>query len=249
VSENASEHAIFVHSHRRSGTHYLLDTMRAWFDVPEQIQNRWLRTAPYSLSKDHEPFRGFRLAQRHIDAPSEQVRHERRLYETGTHIYIVRNPLQVLRSVYIFDVSGAEQKFRVDPKTSFLEYLTAPSLHEGKTGLNRIDYWVTHVKSWYFDDATLSVHYDDLKAALADTLLAISNHIGLPVRQSPRPVSATGVATNLTKKFFAKGHTIHWDAEVMDAIGSAVERILGPKPWRGLERHMANWLSDPPLAS
>jgi hypothetical protein len=146
-------------------------------------------------------------------------------------------------------VSGAEQKFRVDPKTSFLEYLTAPSLHEGKTGLNRIDYWVTHVKSWYFDDATLSVHYDDLKAALADTLLAISEHIGLPVRQSPRPVSATGAATNLTKAFFAQGHTIHWDAAVMDAVGSAVERILGPKPWRGLERYMANWLSDPPLGS
>ena len=249
TSERDSEHAIFVHSHRRSGTHFLIDTIRAWFDVSKPLQNRWVRNAPYSVSKDHEPYVGFRLTQRHLWGSPEEFHQARCLYATGKHIYIVRNPLQVLRSQYIFDVSGAEPKFKVDPNTSFREYLTGASLHEGKTGLNRIDYWVAHVKSWYLDQNTLPVIYDELKTALADTLAAISNHIGLPVRQSPRPVSATGIETNLTKKFLSKGHAICWEPATIAAVRSAIERELGPKPWRGLERYVDRWLSDPPSAS
>jgi hypothetical protein len=251
ASKSASEHVIFVHSHRRSGAHFLLDTIRAWFDVREQIQaipNPAVAPgyAPNSLSKDHEPFRGYELAQSHAWGSREQQCRGRHLYESGAHMYIFRNPLQVLRSAYVFDVSGAEPKSKIDPKTSFFEYLTATSLHEGNGGLSRLDYWVTHVKAWYFDEDTLSVHYEELKTNLADTLSAISDHIGLPVRQSPRAVISTGVGTNLTQAFLAEGQNICWDANVIDAVRSAVERILGPKPWRGLERYVADWLSRPP---
>jgi len=246
-----SSHHIFVHSHRRSGTHFLLDTIRAWFDVPDRIHSI-LNPAvapkyePYSLSKDHEPFRAFKFTQDDIWRTPDHLRRARRRYNTGIHIYIVRNPLEVLRSAYIFDISGEEPNFKIDPKTSFFEYLTASSLHQGGAGLNRIDYWATHVNSWYYDESVLSVHYDDLKTALQHTLAVISEHLGLPVRESARDVISSGVATNLTKTFLAGGHSVSWDDSAVAAVRSSVERILGPKPWGNLEPYMDKWLSSPP---
>ena len=146
AAQASAEHLIYVHSHRRSGTHFLLDTIRAWFDVPEEIHaipNPALfprvvasAYAPYSLSKDHEPSPGFKLKQAPVWHSAEQRERGRHLYETGSHIYIVRNPLQVLRSAYIFDLSGVEPRYKIDSNTSFLEYITARSLHTRESRAN-----------------------------------------------------------------------------------------------------------------
>jgi hypothetical protein len=247
-----AEHLIYVHSHRRSGTHFLLDTIRAWFDVPEEIHAipnpaHFPRVvaptyAPYSLSKDHEPAPGFKLKQIPLWHSADQRERGRHLYEAGSHIYIVRNPLQVLRSAYIFDLSGAEPRHKVDTGTSFLDYLAARSTHTGNRGLTRLEYWLMHVKSWYFDEQTLVVHYDDLKNDTASVVAAISKHVGLPARQSAREVAPTGIKTDLTKAFLAKGESVVWDTAVIDAIKAAAERIIGPRPWRGLEHHLDAWL-------
>jgi FkbM family methyltransferase len=254
VAKSTLEQVIFVHSHRRSGTHFVLDTIRAWFDVPDGIQEVPGFLTPselgnHSLSKDHEPFWGFKLTQGHIWESQEQWHRTRRLYETGTHLYVVRNPLHVLRSAYIFDIHGAEPKFRIDPKTTFLDYITGRSLHERNNGLNRAEYWAQHVKSWCYDERTMVIHYQDLKANLRNMLSGISDHIGLPVRDFPRQVVSTGVATGLTGAFLSKGQPLPFDTDVIDVIRSAIGKIFGAPPWRGgLERDVADWLSAPPTA-
>jgi hypothetical protein len=248
VCEAAAEPLIFVHSHRRSGTHFLLDTLRAWFDLPDRIEEiRGETLAPKyencTLSKDHEPLWGFKLGQRHIWETQEQWRRGCALYEAGKHVYIVRNPLHVLRSAYIFDTHGAEPGFAVDPATTFLAYVKGGSLHERSGGRTRAEYWAAHVKAWYFDERVLVVHYDDLKRALPQTLRAVADHIGLPARETPRAVTPTGIATNLTSRVLAEGRTVAWDVEVVAEVKAAIDRVFGPPPWRGLEARVAEWLN------
>ena len=99
-----------------------------------------------------------------------------------------------------------------------------------------------HVKSWYFHERALVIHYEDLKNDMTSVVAAISKHVGLPARQSAREVAPTGIGTNLTKSFLAKGESIVWDAAVINEIKAAAERIIGARPWRGLEHRLDAWL-------
>jgi hypothetical protein len=244
-----SERLIFVHSHRRSGTHFLLDVLRTWFDVPLDIKQipgptGLPKYAAGTLSKDHEPHKGFKLSQDQLWGSQQNKERARALYEAGSHIYVVRNPLDVLRSAYVFDFFGAERKFKVEPGTTFGQYLTGRSLHEQAGSLTRVEYWVRHVKSWYPEDKTLVVHYDDLKDALPDTLAAISRHIAMPVRASARAVDATGVGSNLTARFIANGGAAFWDSYLIGILRATLDRMLGSQPIAGLNDRLEQWLDE-----
>jgi hypothetical protein len=244
-----TERLIFVHSHRRSGTHFLLDVLRTWFDVPLGIEHipgptELRRYAAGTLSKDHEPHRGFKLSQDRLWGSQRMRECFRALYEAGSHIYVVRNPLDVLRSLYVFDVSGAEGRFMVNSGTTFSEYLTGRSLHEQSGSLTRVEYWVRHVRSWYPDDKTLVVHYDDLKDALPETLAAISRHIGMPIRASARAVDATGIGSNLTSRFIAEGGVAFWDSYLIGVLRTTLDRMQGSEPIAGLNDRLEQWLDE-----
>jgi hypothetical protein len=239
----------FIHSHRRSGTHFLIDTISAWFDVvpgfchfpappPENVS-----ALPNTrLVKSHEPIYGFMLNEKHLWTSQRQLDEHRLHYQSGPHLYIVRNPFLVLRSQYAFDVMGGEPKFKVEENLSFRNYLLGRSAHElNVDGKNRIQYWGQHILNWTLRSDVLIIDYDDLLEATTDTVELISKHIGRPVRSSQRAITPTGIGRGLTEKFLTAGREPVWDHDIADLVIATIERVATAQP--RLTRHVARWLA------
>jgi len=252
--EEAREVAFFIHSHRRSGTHFLLDTVRQWFDVPEEFfalellpdlnatSSREVDEGKrYWLVIDHEPFWAFKLSERHIWNSDRYLQRCTRLYMEGKHLYILRNPLDVLRSLYLFDKHGAEPKFAIDPNTSFRDFLLGGSLHEKAGGMNRVEYWANHVTSWCSDPRVLVIHYQNLKDSPESCLNDISAHFGIPLREVPRSVASSGVATSLTAESVSKGGAPSWDVDMVEIVRRTLSDFLEARPAPDVSACMALW--------
>lgn len=251
------EVALFIHSHRRSGTHLLLDTIRESFDIPDQFfalellpeprkesGNSLTRFPNYYLIIDHEPIWRFKLSTRHIWDSEQRLKRADRLYREGKHVYIVRSPLEVLRSLYLFDINGAEPKFAVDQKTSFRDYLLGKSLHEQANAMNRMEYWANHVASWCRHPRVLVIQYQDLKQSATECLKAISTHFGIPVHGVARSVAPSGIATGLTNACISKGVAPSWDAEMVDTLWATIAKTFDARSIETLRDHLAQWYSE-----
>jgi hypothetical protein len=243
---------IFIHSHRRSGTHYLIDTISSWFDVvpgfchfpappPESVS-----ALPHTrLVKSHEPIYGFMLNEKHLWASQRHLDEHRSYYQDNPHLYIVRNPFLVLRSQYIFDVMGGEPKFKVADNLSFRAYLLGRSTHElNVEGKNRIEYWSQHLRNWASRSEVLIIDYDDLFESQADSMKAISEHVGCRVRSGQRPITPTGIGRGLTERFLKGGRKPVWERDVADLVVAAIEHLAAVQP--RMARHADRWLAAAP---
>jgi len=152
-----------VHSHRRSGTHLLMATLAANFelgdlaievDVPGQ---RWHATGearavvPWGrLFGDHEPFPESRT-------PPEKV------------LYIVRDPRDTLHSLWRFEA----------PATALGEFLTR----------ERIEYWYRHASEYCA--RVCWIRYEDLTGDGFEQVMArVAGRFGLRARAAGRAPGA-----------------------------------------------------------
>ena len=250
---------IYIHSHRRSGTHLLIDTISAWFDVTPgfchlpptddtPLQGGTPAAFDTRLAKSQEPFYGFKLNEKQIWASQQHLADNRLLYEKNPHIYIVRNPFFVLRSLYIFDVMGGEEKFKIDQNLSFSDYLLGISMHEANVNrLNRIEYWKQHVLNWTSRSDVLIIDYDDLLQSKISTVETISQHVGCAIRSSQRCITPTGIGRGLTDRFLKGGRESVWEPSVANLMEAAIEHVAAVQP--RMARHVDRWLvtaaSDP----
>jgi hypothetical protein len=193
---------IFVNSHRRSGTHLLIDSIRAnfavvddWFHLEEDIFQA-LATAPVVV-KDHEFRRGDKIASSQVWSSYLHWVSASLCYSLGRHIYIVRNPRDTLKSQFYFDLEGIEPAFRLTRTASFADYLRMPSARAPGAGLNQVAYWCGHVASWIGHRDLLVLRYEDLTADREATLDRISAFLELP-RIPERLVDRSGVGTEAT---------------------------------------------------
>ena len=252
-SSDSSAEYIFIHSHRRSGTHLLIDTISSWFDVvpgfchfptldntvPEDEASTLHNTR---LVKSHEPIYGFQLKAKHLWETQHHLDENRRLYENNPHIYIVRNPFLVLRSLYVFDLMGTEDKFKVEQDLSFRDYLLSESMHEANgDGKNRIKYWEQHVVNWTSRSDILIIDYDDLLQFTTSTAEAISHHVRSPIRSSQHPVSPTGIGRGLTDRFLKGRLKPVWEPDITNLMEATIEHLAAVQPRMGplVERWLA----------
>jgi hypothetical protein len=252
-SSGSSAEYIFIHSHRRSGTHLLIDTVSSWFDVVPgfchfpTLDNTVAEGEASTLHntrlvKSHEPIYGFQLKVEHLWKTQHHLNKNRRLYENNPHIYIVRNPFLVLRSLYVFDLMGAEDKFKVARDLSFRGYLLSESMHEANgQGKNRMKYWEQHVVNWASRSDVLIIDYDDLLQSTTNTAKAISHHVKSPIRSSQRPVSPTGIARGLTDRFLKGGLEPVWEPDIINLMEATIEHLAAVQPRIGplVERWLA----------
>lgn len=249
----SSPEYVFIHSHRRSGTHLLIDTISGWFDVvpgfwhfPTAAQTSVgsnISVSPETrLVKSHEPIYGFTLNAKHIWDSPQHLHEGRRIYENNPHIYIIRNPFLVLRSLYVFDITGTEAKFKVDQNLSFRDCLLGKSTHELNTqGKNRIEYWEQHVINWIARSDVLIIEYDDLLKCTISAVEAISRHIKCPARSSQRSITPTGIGRGLTDRFLKNGPEPVWESEIADLVKVTVERLATVQPQ--ISRYVDRWIA------
>ncbi len=195
--------AIQVHSHRRSGTHFVMDTLRAnfdvdrdWFHLEEDFYAR-LTHKPVVL-KSHERAWGEKIrSPDHWHCYMHWVAASA-CYSSAFHIHVIRNPRDVMRSQYYFDMKGHEAAFRIEPETQFLAYLTTPSVRDPQGRLTPLAYWCAHMAAWLAQPDVHMVRYEDLLADPQAELARLSLFLNMPVQAARRvQQSAIGRQTSI----------------------------------------------------
>jgi len=148
---------VLVISHRRSGTHLTIDSIRNNFKA--------LRESPYvtletldQAHPDHLPVSEFRQAiskhrrvikvhylpdvSKHLAA--EEAACAKDVFSQSKKIYVVRNGLDVLASLYEFRRGH-------DPTVgamSFSQFIREPSFDRKAGAFDKVTYWAHHVQAW-----------------------------------------------------------------------------------------------------
>ena len=186
---------IFVISHRRSGTHLMIDTLRRQFDqcrswkwVGEFLhhlyldidlmrpEHDWYISAPKAarlLSRAKRP-----IVKSHCLPSFELVAEAHRafvdeLFGRADKIYMIRDGRQALCSDYFLTAhedSGAAQ-------CTFSEFLRQPV-----DGSSRARRWAEHVLDWTSQSGVLAIRYEELTKQPAETLKRIAEHVKLQPR-------------------------------------------------------------------
>lgn len=148
---------VLVISHRRSGTHLTIDSVRNNF--------KSLRMSPYvtletldQAHPDHLPVSEFRQAI--LECPrvikvhylpdvsnyltSEEARCAEDVFSQSKKIYVVRNGLDVLASLYEFRRGHDPQVGEM----SFSQFIREPSFDRKAGTFDKVTYWAHHVESW-----------------------------------------------------------------------------------------------------
>ncbi|MEW6258118.1 MAG: sulfotransferase domain-containing protein, partial [Pseudomonadota bacterium] len=176
--------AVIVQSHRRSGTHFLIDTLRSrfpvardWFHLEEDFYAR-LVSAPVVL-KSHDFVWREKLAS---ELPWHSFLHwvaASACHDGAAHIHIMRNPRDVLRSLYYFDLKGHEPRYHIASDTPFSAYLARPAVRAMDGRMTPIEMWCAHMAAWLSRPDVLQVRYEDLLQSLDTELLRIGVFLGM----------------------------------------------------------------------
>ena len=198
----ALRRAIVVQSHRRSGTHFLIDTLRTrfpvardWFHLEEDFYARLL-SAPVVL-KSHDSIWREKLS---CETPWGSFLHwvaASACHDAAFHIHIMRNPRDVLRSLYFFDLKGHEERHRIAPETDFCTYIATPSSRDPEGRLTPVEVWCAHIAGWLATPRVLQVRYEDLLAAPETEVARIADFTDLAAHPARwRDSSAIGRQTS-----------------------------------------------------
>ncbi|MEM0937432.1 MAG: sulfotransferase domain-containing protein [Pseudomonadota bacterium] len=203
---------LHVSSHRRSGTHALIDLLRAHIDVHgvffhlEELTEDALAQPLPLIVKSHEPFRGHKLARLKGVRPAaflEEV--ERR----SVYLYAHRNPYDVLKSLYYFNLAGDEPVYRIEERTPFGAFLAQTGVQDSATGENRVTFWFRCVRAWLNDAWVVPVSFDEIMRQPIEVLARVARTAQVPVRRAA-DVESTAVGPNTTA---ARAQADLWTAE------------------------------------
>ena len=188
---------ILVSSHRRSGTHFLIDSLRK--NIPDAVfPNHALLPADFNLgtlyAKTDRIYRIFRklidsnapviikshLLPEECDLSAPRDQHEaliKEIYDQSMKLYIPRDGKDVLISLYKF----------LKPDCSFSEFIREPNDHIVKEirsiqeyDKNRVSYWSYHMTQWQAQPEVYHVPFSDLMSQFKPTIQGILAALGYP---------------------------------------------------------------------
>lgn len=202
---------ITIASHRRSGTHYLMEFLKQNWNI--------------DCKKTHN------MGTRNLDSNT---------------LYIVRNPIEVLHSTYLWFLQGGgsentliEKKFRV----TFEEFINGDAgtlmgfesyYFSNKDNLqdcrgmfyDPIRYWIDHCNSYC--NAQI-IFYENLKKmdvetinmltkifGIADNILQVNNLVG------HRPSSTIKVRSDIPHD----SHNLHWNDKMLNMLYTKIEQYV-----------------------
>ena len=189
---------ILVTSHRRSGTHFLIDTLRLNIKNAIFPNHRYL-PSDFNLgslfSKDQKILETFKsLTEKYpiviikshllpeecnIENPKDIFENFiKDIYNNSKKIYIKRDGKDTLVSLYKF----------LKPSIPFSEFLRQKNDHivneirlEKKIDLNRILYWSYHINQWELDKSVKHCSFSDLKSDFELTVRNVLQFLNCPI--------------------------------------------------------------------
>lgn len=218
---NDHRHVLVV-SHRRSGTHLTIDTLRNNFPalagphinieqalprhpnhVPLATIENQLREAP-CLIKTHT----HRDWHTYFDGVESVLRLFATLVRNAAVIYVYRDGRDVMRSLYhymlSFDSSIASQAF-----PTFIRGQKSQDLAPTATAFSRPAYWAHHVAGWIDEPDVLALAYEDLINDFDPTLDQLARHIAhdpVPERvnvvRSTLPQASVSIVHRIREKVY-----------------------------------------------
>jgi Sulfotransferase domain len=189
---------VVVASHRRSGTHLMLDSLRSnvrdverRFMTLERIEPSHEKHMPVAeFDRRLRSQRGVVLVKTHAlpDATAWQDReaadYASELLATAPTIYVHRDGRDVLVSLYRFAQSYSPQV----AAQSFAEFLRANHTGLDAPGISRPAYWQRHVLAWLDRSPTTTASYEGLQGDFEALLRSIAERLDLGLRPALRQV-------------------------------------------------------------
>ncbi len=243
--KNLKKPIILLNSHRRSGTHFLIDSIRknfngayfpnhyqipadfnigSLFEKSDRITNTFLKLINQNnnpvIIKSH-------LLPEEMDITNPQNRHEeliKEIFDTSMKLHVHRDGKDVLTSLYHFIYPGNQ--------TSFLDFLEEPNDHivrqirtPSTFDANRVRYWSYYVSSWIRRNDTLNISYGELKNDFDQTIEKVSNHLQLELKFNPPQSPA-----------FPKGKLFHNIRKKLNHFGLvSLPESSSVRPRKGIE--------------
>jgi hypothetical protein len=230
VAFKGVQRPIFVTAHRRSGTHVAIDllidnfrVLEGWHEAPA-VHTDEVTTALFSVPvilKSHAMNWGDHLLESHW-ASYRDWAHSAALYSFGVHIYIYRDPRDVFKSQYYFDLEGIEPEFKIASDITFDKYIGMPSARY-PGGLSHLHVWCKHVSNWLKRPDVLPLRYEEIVTSTSRTLDLLSKFCGLP-RVDPRNIPSSAIARGVTDKYSAF-RPINWSVSAEDKLQEAAAKF------------------------
>ncbi len=185
---------ILVVSHRRSGTHWVIDSLRnnfpdveyQFYNLDEISKNRQHYIPINKFARKISKTSGHLILKSHMTAqltPFEPGEREfvKELLRSNKVIYVYRDGRDVLVSLYYY-----MQGFRKDlPKFSDFIRMENDFDHYYDS-VNRVEYWREHVAGWISksDLDIITVSYEQLHSDYEDTIRKLSDFLSLPLKSN-----------------------------------------------------------------
>ncbi len=220
IVENAGKKtcAVYVVSHERSGTHFLINTMNANFPLRVgQGVGKGSGRGWNNVGEWFGPYGADESKYRHIEYYNETLWNVgkkrnaiikshtdyelfRKSFRKVPAVYIYRNPLDVMASW--FHYLNNSEFYRHNPSvedmrcTNFSEFIRRPlspflqySFSEGNKSSNVVDRWATHVKGWIDSGDACCVQYEELKGDPSKIAQRISDYLGMDAKSDITTIS------------------------------------------------------------
>ncbi len=200
---------VVVASHRRSGTHLVLDSLRnngvgvhPTFMTLERIDpahERHLTVAQFDRRLRRHA--GTVLVKTHAlpgpaawEDPVAEA-YVRELLAGAPTVYVHRDGRDVLVSLYHYVATYSP----LVAGQSFSEFMRAMHTAPDATGLSRPAYWQHHVLAWLDARPTALVGYAELLAGFPTVMARLADGVGLRLRPDVQPVALEPPAGALTR--------------------------------------------------
>ncbi|MEX1213620.1 hypothetical protein [Saccharospirillum sp.] len=198
---------IQISSHRRSGTHALIDLVRSRFSIEndffhlEDVLDWPLAKLEESsiIVKTHEPEPEKKLHHfiklGHVSEEKAQD-----ISDKTINIHAYRHPRNVFRSLYYFNIKGHEPVFQIPEKMLFLEFLKQEGVQDADPNENRVQFWQRCVRNWAIREDVLALKYYDIASGTEEIVNALSEHLQLaPVSHKGISQESTAIGRETTK--------------------------------------------------
>jgi hypothetical protein len=184
--ERLGYQVIVVASHRRSGTHWTIDTIRNNF---ADVSMRFL-TFEDIVNKEEMSLRKFQkliagnsklvIVKMHLDADFRSITDDKtrsyveQLVQGSRVIYVYRDGRDVMASLYNY-----MQIFSPEVQDmSFSAFIRSPATYDVTGTMNCIAYWKDHVNGWFEKDA-LQIDYRSLQNDYVSSVYQLGAYLNL----------------------------------------------------------------------
>jgi hypothetical protein len=230
----------YVISHERSGTHFLINTIRGntyvrqgwhviheWFGPYDEPANRFAHIDAFNATWE-QAYREGAIIKSHCDRLLFDAR-----YKRAKTIYVLRDPRDTLTSWFHYLNSDTFHRcnsqvgdHRCQSFSEFLRRPVSPWLRYGYSLCgdfsNVVERWASHVSGWLTMPDVLIVRYGDLKRDYKAVLERVSDFVGLRLRVRARPVSLHDAPSVLPRK----GIIGDWKSLFTQADETFLQRVV-----------------------